>query len=595
MDQKDWLLKIDEYIGGCVVVPPGLLGKGGMGQVFLARHNELDQLRAVKVAVIDRSRPGSVDRFVQEARLAARLHHPNVVTIFDAGPRGNLYYLVMQHIHGKNLAELLDAAQGPLAWHHAVGIVHLAALGLQAVHGKGLVHRDVKPSNIMLSTDNHVYLMDFGLVREEADLLATRTGTIEGTAPFMSPEQYEGKRVTHRSDVFSLGSTLYNLVTNQWPFPGTNLGEVRDRIMSGIPAAPVQELNREVPASVSDVLSKAMAADPGQRFQTAGEMAAALRDTLRGSIDIPKPRTDPPQPPRDPPPTPPRPSPNRPRRSPRRISPGGKLRRAAIALAGVAALGFLAWLVTIDRPPPPPPPPEDMVRIEPGYVQLGDDPAKLRTFLTSHPDCSKMSATEIDGVLKSLAQETRERKFVAGFYIDPYEVTNAEYAEFVAATGWPPPSLWHGTTPPIGREKNPVTDVRYEDAEAFARWKGKKLPSREQWMRAYRGDRDWLFPWGDDYDASRANVGDNKRFPYLSPVTETPQDVSVSHVFNMVGNATEYVRGVLQQEGRSWRLLKGAAYNRLGFRYGIASGRLIQEVDVAAENAGFRCVVEESP
>jgi formylglycine-generating enzyme required for sulfatase activity len=138
-----------------------------------------------------------------------------------------------------------------------------------------------------------------------------------------------------------------------------------------------------------------------------------------------------------------------------------------------------------------------------------------------------------------------------------------------------------------------VTDVRYEDAEAYARWKGKKLPTREQWMRAYRGDRDWLFPWGDDYNASRANVGDNKKFPYLCAVTETPQDVTASNVFNMVGNATEYVRGVWQHEGKNWRVLKGSAYNRLGFRYGIAPAKLIQEVNVTAENAGFRCVVED--
>jgi formylglycine-generating enzyme required for sulfatase activity len=181
---------------------------------------------------------------------------------------------------------------------------------------------------------------------------------------------------------------------------------------------------------------------------------------------------------------------------------------------------------------------------------------------------------------------------VPGFYIDRYEVTNAEYAEFVAATNRPPPSLWHGTTPPIGREKNPVADIRYEDAEAYALWKGKKLPTREQWMRAFRGDNDRLFPWGDEYDSSRANVGDNKEFPYTSPVTQTPQDVTATNVFNMMGNVAEYVRGVMHHEGKSWRVLKGGCYNRPGFRYGVGSSQLIQPLDGTAENAGFRCVVE---
>jgi len=272
------------------------------------------------------------------------------------------------------------------------------------------------------------------------------------------------------------------------------------------------------------------------------------------------------------------------------------VRGAAIAVAGLAAFAVLIWVAMIGGNPHSSPIPREvvanMVYIEPGYAQLGNDPDKLRKFFTSPPENVKMSASVIEGVVKVLSDEPQERVFVPGFYIDRFEVTNAEYAEFVAATNWPPPALWHGTTPPIGREKNPVTAIRYDDAEAYARWKGKKLPTREQWMRAYRGDHDWLFPWGDDYDTSRANVDDNKKYPYLSPVTETPRDVTASNVFNMVGNATEYVRGVLQQEGKSWRVLKGAAYNRPGFRYGIAPSRLIQDLNGTAENAGFRCVVE---
>ena len=923
MDERDWLLKIGQKIGGCVVVAPGLLGKGGMGQVFLARHIGLDQLRAVKVAVPDPSREGSVDRFIQEARLAARLHHPNVVTIHDAGQESGLYYLVMHLVHGKDLKELLEAAQGPLPWRSVLRIIQLAAYGLQAVHEQELVHRDIKPSNIMLAKDHGVYLMDFGLVREEIDLLATRTESIEGTVPYMSPEQCDGKGITHLSDIFSLGSTLYHLITNEFPFPGKNVKEVMQRITSGIPPAPVQRFNSEVPASVSLLLAKAIASDPRRRFQTARAMAASLRDIIVGnSVDVPKdssrrhepapparerpkglqperafdenvqfavyrPKTVRPEefypmvaaahldkkrpgaPPDEPQPaekvrriaerilreeihdygamvqdslgaiprggeitfvpemdgvsfTPPRhtlvwqddqhtvvflmkaarwleykvargkmsvfygpfllgvvplriavdsawvcpvgepdtesvsvpryrkifvscspkdapiveeferfveslgdqylrdvrllrcgdrwsdtvaqkiaeadvfqlfwsrnsmrsrlvqqeweyalslkrkgegfvrpvywedPFPEDPPHLPpeelRRIPfhrlrgespphvaglPGGaragegfsagdwaaeaggaaprsvpmgellpllsradrvrsKARWAGGAVVGVAAFALLVWVAMIggnNHPPPiPPANTANMVSIEPGYVQLGDDPGKLRKFFTSRPECAKMRAAEIEGALKALAAEQQERVFVPGFYIDRYEVTNAEYAEFVAATSWPPPSLWHGATPPIGRENNPVTDVRYSDAEAYARWKGKKLPTREQWMRAYRGDHDWLFPWGDDYDASRANVGDNKKFPYLSPVAETPQDVTASNVFNMVGNATEYVRGVLQYEGRTWRVLKGAAYNRPGFRYGIGSGRLIQGLNDTAENAGFRCIVED--
>ncbi len=602
MDQQDWLLKIGQKIGGCVVL--GYLGKGGMGQVFLAQqvgreeHVGLKRRVALKVAVPDPAREGSVQQFLKEAQLAAQIYHSNVVTIHDVGQEGDLYYIVMQHIHGKNLGELLKAASGPLPWRSALRITQLAAWGLDALHKHELVHRDVKPSNIMLSVDRGVYLMDFGLVREETNPLSTRSGSIEGTIPFMSPEQCRGEPLDRRSDIFSLGSTLYCLVTGRLPFLHDDPREVLDMIGSGSRPPEVGLFNAEVPPGVIALLSKAMAADPRGRFQSAAEMATKLGNILRGAIAPPTITLPGKQ-------SAPEPAAPQPHLTPigellplvtQRDVARSKLPIVGGALAGLGALALLVWLAVAGGrhdPPLPPPPPVNMIYIEPGYAQLGNDPAKLQKFFSSRPECATMSAEEIRAVLKGFTLEPQERVFVPGFHIDRYEVTNAEYAEFIAATGHSPPSLWHGTTPPIGRENYPVADVRYEDAEAYARWKGKKLPTREQWMRAFRGDSDRLFPWGDQYDNSRANVGDNKQFPYTSPVAQTPQDVTAMNVFNMMGNAAEYVRGVMHHEGKSWRVLKGGCYNRFGFRYGIGSSQLIQPLEGTAENAGFRCVVEE--
>ena len=140
-----------------------------------------------------------------------------MVVIHDVGEEGGLYFIVMQYVAGKNLTELVQSHGGPLPWRSAVRIIQLAASGLHAVHSTGLVHRNVKPSNIMLAESSRVVLMDFGLVREEKESSLTRTGQLVGTPAYMSPEQCRGKPLDRRSDIFSLGSTLYYLLSGASP------------------------------------------------------------------------------------------------------------------------------------------------------------------------------------------------------------------------------------------------------------------------------------------------------------------------------------------------------------------------------------------
>jgi formylglycine-generating enzyme required for sulfatase activity len=152
-----------------------------------------------------------------------------------------------------------------------------------------------------------------------------------------------------------------------------------------------------------------------------------------------------------------------------------------------------------------------------------------------------------------------------------------------------------GTNPPVGEAEHPVVNITYEDAEAYALWKGKRLPTREQWMRAFRGDEDSLFPWGDTYDATRGNVADNAviRERNTVPVDATPRDVTELKVYNMFGNACEFIRGSFAHKGRQWRMSKGGEFKMLGMTFGIGSSQFFYGYPVVDPGLGFRCVIEE--
>ncbi len=607
MNRREQALNVGDVIGGCRILD--FLGQGGMGQVYLAEHLRLVKRVAIKILPPDIAYQEYIERFFREARMAARIDHPNVATIHDVGDEDGVYYIVMQYVRGKNLAELLDAQGGPLPWRSAVRLVQLACQGLDAVHAEGLVHRDVKPSNIMLSSDPReprVFLMDFGLVREEIDPNLSHAGVLVGTPPYMSPEQCSGRPLDRRSDIFSMGSTLYCLLTGRAPYQGNDARDVAGKIVSGQRPPRVDLVNSDVPGELALLLEKAMAQAPELRFATAAAMARELKALLRGPLGK--------APPVRPPSYTPVPGNTlpEPQAAPPIVVPPLTVWEvwrpwapwvAASAIAIVAAC--LAWFL-VPRGAAESPKPDaakvavaakpdaeavaNMVRIEPGYARIGNEPQRLRRFLES-----RLSGERLEDCLQMLSREAPNRVLVAGFWIDKYEVTNSEYAEFVAATGRAPPPLWQGPRPPTGQEQCPVTKVSYEDAEAYARWKGKRLPTLEQWMRAYRGDDERLFPWGEAYEAARANVGDNPRYNNTSPVTATPLDVSPLGVYNLLGNASEFVRGVGEVKGRTCRVVKGSEYKMPGFIWGLAPAHMSYAMDFIDEGTGFRCVVEDPP
>lgn len=250
------------------------LGQGGMAQVFRARDERLQREVAVKIVDLTSSDPGSAERFHREAIATARLNHPGIVTIFDAGSDGHSAYLVMELLPGRSVAEILRDS-GPFAPREAVRIAGRVAQALVATHAIGVVHRDIKPANIMVG-DDFVKLLDFGiaLLVQDAESHLTAPATTLGTAAYMSPEQARGERATPASDVYALGGVLMAMLTGRPPFPGDQAVQVAGRHITEAPPV-LADLRPDAGASLSDLVARMLAKDPAARPRTV-DVATAL-------------------------------------------------------------------------------------------------------------------------------------------------------------------------------------------------------------------------------------------------------------------------------------------------------------------------------
>ncbi len=259
-----------------------LLGAGGMGQVYLAKDTRLGRKVALKLLPTEFTRDGErVHRFEQEAKSASALNHPNIITILDIGqPSGendNLHFIATEYIEGQTLRQLLQ--DGPLAPSQVVEIALQMADALAAAHAIGIVHRDIKPENVMLRTDGYVKVLDFGLAKlieqRQASLL-TDPGRIMGTISYMSPEQALGKTVDHRSDIFSFGIVLYELLSGLQPFKGDSEAATYNAILNLMPT-PLTKSSSELPDDWQPILERMLRKKPEERFQTATDLKAALK------------------------------------------------------------------------------------------------------------------------------------------------------------------------------------------------------------------------------------------------------------------------------------------------------------------------------
>jgi eukaryotic-like serine/threonine-protein kinase len=253
------------------------LGHGGMATVYLARDEELDRPVAIKVLAQNLAGDSAFrERFLREARLAARLSHPNVVSVYDAGEaEDGRPFIVMEYVSGTTLAEV-----GPLDPGEAVGLVVQACRGLGPAHEAGLVHRDVKPQNLLLRDDGVLKVADFGIARAAETTALTQVGTVLGTAAYLSLEQALGDEVTPAADVYALGAVLYELLSGRTPYTFDSLADLAAKQREGS-IRPVGELAPGISPQLEDAVMRALARNPAYRPATATAFAGELAATVR--------------------------------------------------------------------------------------------------------------------------------------------------------------------------------------------------------------------------------------------------------------------------------------------------------------------------
>jgi len=255
------------------------LGAGGLGMVYEVQHLISQRREAMKILLPDQGTPEMVERFRREVQTLAGLNHVNIAQLHTAFYHENQLAMIMELVHGETLREL--RLRAPVTLPQALEYMAQTLNALAYAHRLGVVHRDIKPSNIMITDGGFVKLLDFGIALTGHGTELTRAGYLLGSLSYMSPEQVGGSKATARSDIYSVGVTLYELLTGALPIQGSNNYEIMMGHINQVPVAP-HELSAKVPVAISEAVMRALAKDPLQRFPSAEEFLQALRPTPAG-------------------------------------------------------------------------------------------------------------------------------------------------------------------------------------------------------------------------------------------------------------------------------------------------------------------------
>jgi serine/threonine-protein kinase len=571
-----------------------LIGMGGMGDVYRATHVHLDTEFAVKLLKPELvANQTAIKRFRLEAKAAGRIHHPNAIRVTDFGVTPErIVYLVMEIVKGHSLRDLM-AQEGPLSHIRTINLVRQVCGAVDAAHRGGVIHRDLKPDNILIEKINNierVKVLDFGIAKlreTNPDNFLTQAGTIIGTPQYMSPEQCQGKELDPRSDIYSIGIILYEMLAGKVPFDGKSAIEVVVHQLHD-PPQPLHELAPEVPVSITQIVMRSLEKDPDQRPASATELSDELKRALetegeapavsftdrlaarshpqikvpealsadrtrqenekaKYSLDEERPpsfdretavlspqsletelevsdseirRVTKPSDKRPTPPSAPAPDRYSMELDAQKKSHGPLIAIAAVVL--VAIIGAVIYYIFREAQVPPKPvtptPPDGMVYLPGGKFTMGRNDG----------ESDEGPAHQVE---------------VEPFFLDIYEVSNQEYQKFIEATGRQAPKHWNNNGSfGFGEGTLPVTYVTWEDATSYAKWANKRLPTEEEWEFAARGgDKQFLYPWGNEYKEGYANInrpGQSKP----SSVRNFEMDVSPFGIRNMGGNVSEWVQ-----------------------------------------------------
>lgn len=652
------------------------IGRGGMAVVYLAE--ELSLRRRVALKVLPQAFSASetnVARFRHEARSVARLRHRNIVPIYRVGEDDGVHFIAMEYIAGPTLTQRLAQISKVIDQttrstrtrteylQDMATLIAQVADAIEHAHQRDIIHRDVKPSNILLDADGKPHLADFGIAKNLAEESLTIAGGLAGTCRYMSPEQADASsiHIDHRTDIFSLGVVLYEAITLHLPFDGESPQQILHQVISKRPPK-VRSYNSAISRDLETICHKALEKDPKDRYQTAAHLAADLRCYLVGDPILAQPPS-----------------------LARRAKHVLRTRRQAITLmlatpaAAIAGVYAYRWL-TDDRPRltvigdergivylRPIDIERDLVgsaikqgpvkkwrgtRVDPGYyrivtvvpglgfceatryLDLGseitiDAVIRSTTEVIKNDKTGEMvripSGKETVATLQSSLSEYQERiRRLPAFWIDKTEVSNKQYRRFLDDSEYPAPGFWGDRYPP-GKQNGkypvddwddlPVVGVTFEDAQAYAEWAGKRLPTSLEWEYAARGPLGFFYPWGmDESDGSSranamqavpmlevwANAVDTQRVRdmYEAGVWRVDvyhDDVGPSGLINSLGNVAEWtesfpIDGTIPVLSR--RTIRSDAWGRPD-KWKL-SRWMRQEAGKRSIALGFRCAKSES-
>jgi formylglycine-generating enzyme required for sulfatase activity/tRNA A-37 threonylcarbamoyl transferase component Bud32 len=557
------------------------VGRGGFADVYKAVDTTLDRTVALKFLEPRLLRePTFVERFQREAKLAANLKHPNIVFIHEFGWEAGTVYIAMEFLEGRTLKEVI-LQEGALPAARIVNMVGQIASALDYAHGRGLVHRDIKPSNIMVGADDHVTVMDFGIAKAATQTALTTTGRIFGTPEYMSPEQAEGlEEPDARSDVYSLGVVVYEMFTGKVPFSGTTPLSIMRGHADKPPPRPSQ-INPAVSPAVEAVLLRALAKKREARHQSAGEMAQALTTAVETKAEPKAERKEEPA-----------------------VRGGLPVWGwGGIALVAALAIGRAIFLATQEGKP--------AVTTVP-VVQATTSTAMVTATVTPMPPTNTPLPSAPSGMVHVPAGEFTmgsdegesdeqpiHTVYLDDFYIDETEVTNAQYRACVEAGACSVP-LDTTYYDKADYAQHPVIYVSWNDADAYCRWAGRRLPTEAEWEKAARGTDGRTYPWGEGIDCDHVQYGECGG--RTVPVGSKPQGVSPYGALDMAGNVWEWVADwydsgyYSQSPGRNppgpdsgeYRVLRGGAWpnSQWNARCAVRDKDLPELRD---SDVGFRC------
>jgi formylglycine-generating enzyme required for sulfatase activity len=547
------------------------LGEGGMGSVYLADDQNLPHQVVVKIPhTLFLSDASFLERFLSEVRNLALNQHPHVIKILDSGEFEGVPYAVVQYVGGGDLRERVPrgSRQSPeeiLSWLPDI------ADALDFMHGRGFLHRDVKPSNIFFDDAGNAYLSDFGIATAiksaRSDGAAatlpvlTTVGTFVGSPSYAPPEAIH-RRLAPAYDQYSLAVTVYDLLSGQVPFQG----ETSEAVMhakASHPAPALSDLVPDLPRAAARAVMRALSIDPGDRFCSCQEFVRAFEEGLDTGA----------------------------------AGAGRKGRGRRLALAAVA-VGLLAGALALRNLWEAGAAPE--TSSAPVRFQAGSSPEEMDRALAL---CRRYSG-RCDP--ESYASEHLREEWISPIQLDRHEITNADFAAFAERTGYRSTAeargfsfhqlaraegwSWRRPAGPGSSHSpspaHPVVHVSLRDAEAYCRERGRRLPTEAEWEFVARGDERRLFPWGDAFD--EAAVGWSQRGQGPQPVGSHPAGSTPGGHRDMAGSVWEWTSST--REGMA--VLKGGSWLEVDPASLRAATQLLEDSDYSSSDIGFRCVRE---